>query len=1399
MTKQKNRKKRWKKSPEYLQRMIKISIFANDKRSIRQKKFNLLNITINMSQETSMQNQELESELITVLTEYILKEKNHYGISPLFYYLKDKSLCGNANINHETSDDEKVRKVWRCFFDIMRDTDICEEIKKYVENSILKFSDKPKTTPTYIESFLEKLFRKLDSVAYNDDFFKKNDNGSLITNLTSRIDCYYNQSDKSKKTYDVLYEAVYIRNIASHKKEKKIERRYEKYLIFKGKAYINGIGMRAYINAFFCGTTIYLLFGELGAGLRINVELKGKENDNLIEIEIQTDDGKTEFSKVKKYNSIHNGDNGEDFRIAIPFKKSLFGNNREIEIDLSAYASLHNDIHEKLRVKRGIFGRTHTLQFSSRNSNVDQKTIEGNNKKDSSKDTNIVSTISASSTNTDNLVKELSKALNAVTGPRICNACGNHVQEDAFDKETLRCFNCVNTALSLIEEGDNYVKASRIKSNDLKDLDSAVESYKDALNYSSKEQKYDVNSKLGHCYFLLQKYSDAINAFVHAGNNPMGLFYLGKCYQEGKGVNKDPEKAFGYFKKAADLGHAESQEFVATQYYEGKDLEQDYKLAFDYFKKAADQGIVNAQYMTGMMCKNGQGQDKNDDNAYVYFLKAADGNNLKAQYELATLLLEGKVVKHDEEGAFKWYLNAADQGLPEAMLKVAQMYRKKSNYEPALEWYRKAVEAKAPNAEKKLLETLVKRAMLAHDFGEFEYELKLYLEAAGLGDENHYRNIADLYYKEEYKGYILKDDEKAKDWYLKAVSKGDVSANIPLGDIYFNKMDLNNAEPCFRKALNAGCIDAKMPLAHLLNKRADIFITNSYTLGKSDLFDNYILEKVIKRKYIIMVSDHFIPSYKESDECALKLYLEAAELGSKDRYNAIGDLFCRSQEGDNKMSAYNRYQLLLSAIDLYRKAAEDSSPYSQYKLAIVLMVFNRKEYLRESIDLLRKACYNKTTNFIQVKEPLKDALDEYGMQLFRDKNKDKHDEGLECLIEAADLGSKKYLYLIAHTIENEIIDKSASSGVPIKYAVVRRLAGNNNKNWEQRWRDTLETAATYGDKNALKRLGKLYEVGFENLYGFRFQKDLNKALDCYRKANANDEFVKLARFVAKKEYENKNHSHAYVLCAEILNRENDSQTLEMLGLLYREGLKTEGMRSLNSAILESQIDQNSILYKKLYKESPGFNGNIEKAKSFFLLKNKEDSDLLTGSFLFLAIAIMLHLLFLDITNTNALHLSLKSVLTEPFRDFLFIVGTFMGFYLSSITISAVLLDKFCPKGGGLWAYWLSYHQALDINIRGRRTLSQKCVGWLYGLLILGIPLFIYFVTSLYFNIKLATIDINLWMFYYSILALPLILLAHFVYPYHSYFRKMLCVEIIYLLSVSLLGTICGSYLRGLFS
>jgi TPR repeat protein len=55
------------------------------------------------------------------------------------------------------------------------------------------------------------------------------------------------------------------------------------------------------------------------------------------------------------------------------------------------------------------------------------------------------------------------------------------------------------------------------------------------------------------------------------------------------GVNKDPQEAFNWYRRAADAGSVDSMAHLAYMYYSDKD----YKQAFSWYRKAADSGDVS--------------------------------------------------------------------------------------------------------------------------------------------------------------------------------------------------------------------------------------------------------------------------------------------------------------------------------------------------------------------------------------------------------------------------------------------------------------------------------------------------------------------------------------------------------------------------------------------------------------------------------------------------------------------------------------------------------------------------------------------------------------------------------------------------------------------------------------
>ncbi|KAF9997872.1 hypothetical protein BGZ79_008421 [Entomortierella chlamydospora] len=72
----------------------------------------------------------------------------------------------------------------------------------------------------------------------------------------------------------------------------------------------------------------------------------------------------------------------------------------------------------------------------------------------------------------------------------------------------------------------------------------------------------------------------------------MALYELGMSYLKGWGVTKDKAVGFTYFKIAADLGDADSQNETALCYYEGIGVEKDMYESARYYRMAASQGAT---------------------------------------------------------------------------------------------------------------------------------------------------------------------------------------------------------------------------------------------------------------------------------------------------------------------------------------------------------------------------------------------------------------------------------------------------------------------------------------------------------------------------------------------------------------------------------------------------------------------------------------------------------------------------------------------------------------------------------------------------------------------------------------------------------------------------------------
>ncbi len=124
---------------------------------------------------------------------------------------------------------------------------------------------------------------------------------------------------------------------------------------------------------------------------------------------------------------------------------------------------------------------------------------------------------------------------------------------------------------------------------------------------------------------------------------------LGDLYYKGISGNDDnDEKAFPYWKKAADNGNATAAGLVGMRLFSGTYGEGRESEALPYLRLAADKGTNGAgpQIMLGLAYASGLGCRKDRSQAIKYYRMAALQNDPHAQYQLGTLLYLKKDIEY---------------------------------------------------------------------------------------------------------------------------------------------------------------------------------------------------------------------------------------------------------------------------------------------------------------------------------------------------------------------------------------------------------------------------------------------------------------------------------------------------------------------------------------------------------------------------------------------------------------------------------------------------------------------------------------------------------------------------------------------------------------------------------
>jgi len=142
--------------------------------------------------------------------------------------------------------------------------------------------------------------------------------------------------------------------------------------------------------------------------------------------------------------------------------------------------------------------------------------------------------------------------------------------------------------------------------------------------------------------------SEQLMAAAAAGGHPESQFWMGKrldYHEELYG------KALGWYRRAADSGHADAAAAIAEHVISGKGIKKNVAQGVEMLRQAAGMGSVDA------MLSLAHREDSID-----WYRKAADAGSAEGDYEVAQRL----IAKEDREGAEPYLRRAAEQGYQNA-------------------------------------------------------------------------------------------------------------------------------------------------------------------------------------------------------------------------------------------------------------------------------------------------------------------------------------------------------------------------------------------------------------------------------------------------------------------------------------------------------------------------------------------------------------------------------------------------------------------------------------------------------------------------------------------------------------------------------------------------------------
>jgi TPR repeat protein len=316
---------------------------------------------------------------------------------------------------------------------------------------------------------------------------------------------------------------------------------------------------------------------------------------------------------------------------------------------------------------------------------------------------------------------------------------------------------------------------------------------------------------------------DGLKYLAEETGTPLAQYRYGRVLVEGRGGPRDIDGAAEWLTLAAGQNHVEAMTLLARLYLsnlsQGQDepikLQRDPARAAELLSRAAALGDAEGQYYLAMLYNSGEGIDQDPTAAFNWLLAAAQQEHVEAQYELSRVYSEGQGVAQSNSDALDWLTRAAENNHIKAQYFLAAAYESGNGTEPdaglAIRWYLRAAENGLPIAQRNLGTHYLQGTLVTQNVAE---GLRWLEAAAAAGDSSAMHNLGVAY--DNGLG-VDQDDAKAADWYNRAVQHGLGRAMVAMARLHEDgrgvDRDMDQAVDLYLKALETA--DANLAAVRL--------------------------------------------------------------------------------------------------------------------------------------------------------------------------------------------------------------------------------------------------------------------------------------------------------------------------------------------------------------------------------------------------------------------------------------------------------------------------------------------------------------------------------------------------------------------------------------------------------